>query len=29
MPCQVAFNKMSLDPIPDDLKDFLKIRKKN
>ena len=27
MPCQVVFNKMSLDPIPDELKDFKKLEK--
>ena len=25
MPCQAVFNKMSLDPIPDKLKDFKKL----
>ena len=28
MPCQAVFNKMSLDPIPDELKDFKKLEKK-
>ena len=27
MPCQAAFNKMSLDPIPDELKDLKKLEK--
>ena len=25
MPCQAVFNKMSLDPIPDELKDLKKL----
>ena len=29
MPCQAVFNKMSSDPIPDELKDFKKKKKKN
>ena len=28
MPCQAVFNKMSLDPIPDELKDLKKLEKK-
>ena len=28
MPCQAVFNKMSLDPIPDELKDSKKLEKK-
>ena len=27
MPCQAVYNKMALHPIPDELKDFEKIRK--
>ena len=27
MPCQAVFNKMSLDPIPDELKDLNKLEK--
>ena len=27
MPCQEVFNKMSLDPITDELKDFKKLKK--
>ena len=27
MPCQAVFNKMSLDPIPNELKDFKKLEK--
>ena len=28
MPWQAVFNKISLDPIPDELKDFKKLKKK-
>ena len=28
MPCQAVFNKMSLDPIPDEIKDFKQLEKK-
>ena len=28
MPCQAVFNKMSLDPILDELKDLKKLEKK-
>ena len=28
MPCQAVFNKMSLDPIPDELKDLKVLEKK-
>ena len=28
MLCQAVFNKMSLDPIPDELKDLKKLEKK-
>ena len=27
IPCQAVFNKMSLDPIPDELKDFKNLEK--
>ena len=29
MPCQVVLNKISLDPIPDELKDLKKAEKNN
>ena len=28
LPCQAVFNKMSLDPIPDEFKDFKKLEKR-